>query len=237
MLTVSAPTWSLKGSTEVEVDEGGNESDDSSNIQDSQDLLWEKVERWLKGVESLSNTTLPSGIFLGKVWTRIYFSLHNAAQELKGANFGTVMEIFALCVLNAFLVEEAEHHMSRSSSMPTDTGRIDRSNPRKSVKNFLDKIVAVQPRRIEFPFTSIMATCPLLLGLLDEKKGYSNALKPMFPDDFSIQDIGNLLCPNVVFKQIEKVSITGEGSPIGRGASRSRTKTVTAGDSGTGAGS
>ncbi len=211
-LTVSAPSWSLKDATEVEVDESDSEDDGSQNLQASQELLWRKVEAWLSDVEHLSKTTLPSGVFLGKVWTRIYFSLHNAAQELKGAHFGTVMEIFALCVLNAFLVEEADHHMPRSSDRRTGTTQIDRSNPRQSAKNFIDKINAVKPQRKDFPFTAIMATCPLLLGLLDEGKGYAEGLKPMFPEDFPIESINGLLCPNTLFKQMEQVSVTGESS-------------------------
>lgn len=221
MLTVSAPSWSLKGSAEVEVDEGESESDDFRNIQRSQELLWRKVEKWLSDVDTLSKKTLPSGIFLGKVWTRIYFSLHNAAQELKSASFGTVMEIFALCVLNAFLVEEAEHHRPRSSGGQTDAERVSRNNPRTSVKVFVEKLSDVKPKWEDFPYTAIMATCPLILGLLDEKKGYAEWLKPMFPESVSTNDVESLLCPNAVFRQMEKVSVAGEPS---RGGGRQLAK-------------
>lgn len=61
MLTVSAPSWSNRDSTEVDVDEGYN--DDSQNMQYSQDLLWENVETWLDDVKNLSEITLPSGVF------------------------------------------------------------------------------------------------------------------------------------------------------------------------------
>lgn len=237
MLTVSAPSWSLKGSAEVEVDDSESESDDFRNIQRSQELLWTKVEKWLGDVDVLSKKTLPSGIFLGKVWTRIYFSLHNAAQELKSAGFGTVMEIFALCVLNAFLVEEAEHHMPRSPGRSTDTERISRNNPRTSVKVFVEKLSDVKPKREDFPFTAIMATCPLILGLLDEKKGYAAGLKPMFSESVSIDDVTSLLCPNTVFRQIEKVSVAGEASRGGRRTGRLKSSGEGVDDSGSGAGS
>lgn len=214
MLTVSAPSWSLKDSTEVEVDESENESenDDSKNIQHSQDLLWKEIEKWLDNVNSISKEISPSAVFLGKVWTRIYFSLHNAAQELKGAKFGVVMEIYSLCVINAFLVEEAEHHMLPHSETLMYSGAIDRSNPRRSTKSFLDKLIAMKPQRNDFPFTAIIATCPLFLGLLDEKKGYAEALLPMFPEETLIDDVVSLLCPTTLFKQMEKVSIAGESS-------------------------
>lgn len=237
MLTVSAPSWSLKGNTEVEIDEGENENDDSSSIQISQELLWGKVERWLIDVDGLSKTILPSGIFLGKVWTRIYFSLHNAAQGLKRAHFGTVMEIFSLCVLNAFLVEEAEHHMPRSSGKPTNAERVNRNNPRTSVEIFVKKLSDVKPNRVDFPFTAIMATCPLLLGLLDEKKEYANVLKPMFPEGFLIGDIEGLLCPNKVFNQIEKISIAGEASTVERKINRPKFTSAGPSDSGSSTGS
>ncbi|CAN7557659.1 hypothetical protein LJR118_004066 [Acidovorax sp. LjRoot118] len=234
MLTVSAPSWSLKGSTEVEVDESENDSDDSENIQKSRELLWGKVKKWLGDVNDLSETTLPSAIFLGKVWTRIYFSLHNAAHELKSAKFGTLMEIFSLCIINAFLVEEAEHHMPRSSVSPVDAWRIDRNNPRKSAKSFIDKMNAVKPQRQDFPFTAMMATCPLLLGLLEKEKGYANALKPMFPKGVLIGEIEGLLCSARVFNLIEKVSIPGEASTVGRRTSRSNSTNAGVSDSGPG---
>lgn len=224
-LTISAPSWSIKGSTAVDVDEGGKEGDSSENIGEIQSLLWVKIEKWLNDVNDISKSTLPSGIFLGKVWTRIYFSLHNAAQELKSANFGVAMEIFSLCVLNAFLVEEAEHHMPRSFGIPINPGPVDRNNPRTSAKFFVKKLTDVQPQRSQFPFTAIMSTCPLFLGLLDEEKGYAAALKPMFPAGISIEDIKGLLCPNPVFREIEKVSITGE-APRGRGQTTRSNSTV-----------
>ncbi|WP_279212531.1 hypothetical protein [Achromobacter mucicolens] len=236
MLTVSAPSWSFRDSAEVEVDDGDNDSDDSQNVLRSQNLLWEKIEKWLTDVKFLSEKILPSGIFLGKVWTRIYFSLHNSVQELKGLGFGSVMEIFSLCVINAFLVEEAEHHLPHSADAQKDTPRIDRSNPRKSVKNFLDKIDAVKPKREEFPFTAIMATCPLLLGLLDEKKEYAKILGPMFPQSSSVHDINSLLCPNTIFQQVEKVSVAGEAYKSARGrASRPKLTSSAASDLGAGA--
>lgn len=233
-LTVSAPSWSLRGSTEVEVDDSENDGDEPDYIQSSRESIWKKVEHWLRDVDGLSKTTLPSGIFLGKVWTRIYFSLHNASQELKSAHFGTVMEIFALCVLNAFLVEEAEHHMPRSSAVPAGTGRMDRSNPRKSVKSFIDKMAIVKPKREDFPFTAIMATCPLLLGLLDERKEYADVLKPMFPEGFSTKDIRALLCPGSQFDKIEEISITGGDATDEKKASPTKSSRAKANDPSTG---
>jgi len=225
-LTVSAPSWSLKGATEIEVDENVDENGDSEQILASQDALWKKVEAWLKHVDSLSKATLPSGIFLGKIWTRIYFSLQNAADELKGANFATLMEIFAVCVLNAFLVEEAEHHMPDSSGASTDTVRIDRNNPRKSADFFVKKLQKVQPQRKAFPFTAIIATCPLLLGLMDKKKGYAGALAPMFPEDFPEGEIEYLLCPDRTFQLMESVSVAGGSAKPTKHVTSSKLKTA-----------
>jgi len=208
-LTVSAPSWSLKGGTEIEVDEPDEPSGDSGQLKAKQDALWKQVEAWLMSVENLSDTILPSGIFLGKVWTRIYFSLQNAADDLKAAKFATLMEIFALCVLNAFLVEEAEHHMFDSSNALAGAARIDRSNPRTSADHFVKKLNDVKPGRNSFPFTAIMATCPLLLGSLDQRKGYAAALQPLFPNEIEVGEINDLLCPSATFNLMERVSVAG----------------------------
>jgi len=207
-LTVSAPSWSLKGGAEIEVDEPDDENGESQ-LKSKRDALWTKVDEWLKSVESLSKQTFPSGIFLGKVWTRIYFSLHNAAQELKTAKFATLMEIFAVCVLNAFLVEEAEHHMPSAFDVSTDAVRVDRNNPRNSAAFFVEKLEKLKPERSIFPFSSIMATCPILLGLLDQRKGYAKILKSLFPDDFRENQIEALLCPSEIFDIVENISVAG----------------------------
>lgn len=131
-----------------------------------------------------------------------------SASDLKpSAKVATVMEIFALCVINAFLVEEAEHHLLGSSDTLASNSQVDRNNPRTSAEWFVDKLNATKPQRSEFPLTAIMATCPLLLGLLDAELGYAQALKPLFPANTDEESIKKLLCPKKLRELIEKVVI------------------------------
>ena len=66
--------------------------------------------------------------------------------------------------------------------------------------------------------TSIMATCPLLLGLMSAERRYDIALQSLFPVGTDKQEIVSLLCPKVLTSMMKKVSVTGESR---RGASKS----------------
>lgn len=210
-LTVSAPNWMSQGTTE---DQDESESNSlhkpSSKEVQKQTQLWDDISAWRKAAFELAETISPSAIFLGKVWTRLFFSLQNASVDLKPrAPFGEVMEIFSLCVINAFLVEEAEHHLPNSPNTPIDL-HMDRNNPRTAAIWFVGKLTALNPQREDFPFTSIIATCPLLLGLLDESLGYAKALQPLFPKDTSEDSIKEILCPKSLRDFMDKVSVMGE---------------------------
>ncbi len=224
-LTVSGPSWSRQGDAtpEDEDDEDKQRTVAESNEWAKQEALWKSINTWLESARDLFKKTMPSGIFLGKVWTRLFFSLQNAAEDLKpSAKFDTVMEIFSLCVINAFLVEEAEHHLLDTSDASKTISRIDRNNPRTSASWFVDKLNSAKPQRDDFPFTAIMATCPLLLGLLDTELDYAQALKPLFPDDMNEAAIKGLLCPKELKELMQKVSVTGESrsrQTTSRGAS------------------
>lgn len=226
-LTVSAPSWSSQASTEDQEDaEAARQAKHGSEFP-KQQKLWESVSKWRKSALELAGEITPSAIFLGKVWTRLFFSLQKAADELKPrSNFSDVMEIFALCVLNAFLVEEAEHHVSVTPSAASDS-RIDRNNPRTSASAFAKKLQSMQLSRRDFPLTSIVATCPLILGLLDENKGYADALKALFPDNTAEPSIKAQLRPKALADLMAKVSVAGE----------SRTRLKSAAPKGTGASS
>lgn len=211
-LTISGPNWMRKGADST--DEFNNErSSDEVGTKDAekQTALWNHVKKWLESLSDLIEETTPSGIFLGKVWTRLFFSLQNAADDLRSsATFDTVMEIFALCAINAFWVEESEQHLSASSPTSDSHAKVDRKNPKNSAGWFVEKLTTSQPRREDFPYTAIMATCPLLLGLLDSQLGYAKALHPLFAKDTQQSDIQALLCPKELKSLMNKVSVTGE---------------------------
>ncbi len=216
-LTISGPSWSRQGDAIAE--EADGEDKDRANTESNewakQDALWMSINTWLENVHGLFEKTMPSGIFLGKVWTRLFFSLQNAADELKTREkLGTVMEIFSLCVINAFLVEESEHHLHDSSGVTVPISRVDRNNPRTSANWFVDKLNSTKPQRDSFPFTAIMATCPLLLGLLDAELDYAKALQPLFPGDTDETTIQALLCPKELKELMQKVSVTGESRAV-----------------------
>ena len=209
-VTVSAPSWSSQGSAgDIDGADASKPTKDG-NENTKQRNLATCISKWRDHIADLAQEISPSAIFLGKVWTRLFFSLQNAAEELKPrSNLGDVMEIFALCVINAFLVEEAEHHVSASPST-NPALRIDRSNPRVSAEAFVKKLLSMKLNRHNFPLTSIVATCPLILGLLDEEKDYAVALRGFFPDDTLPSLIKSLLRPKALAELMAKVSITGE---------------------------
>ncbi|MDB0567599.1 hypothetical protein AB6Q13_23830 [Ralstonia solanacearum] len=220
-LTVSAPNWSSQINTEdpeeVETPSKPRQEKHGSEFP-KQQKLWEDIREWRTSALLLAGEITPSAIFLGKVWTRLFFSLQKSAEDLKPrSKFSDVMEIFASCVINAFLVEEAEHHVSANPSL-TPGSRIDRNNPRTSASAFAKKLQTVQPNRRDFPLTSIVATCPLLLGLLDQNKDFVDALKALFPDETETTSIEALLRPKALADLMEKVAVAGESRTRSRPA-------------------
>lgn len=122
------------------------------------------------------------------------------------------MEIFALCAINAFWVEESEQHLPASSPKSESRATVDRKNPKNSAGWFVDKLTSSQLQRKNLPYTAIMATCPLLLGLLDSKLSYAEALKPFFPEGTQLDDIRVLLCPSDLKKTYEQCICYGQVS-------------------------
>lgn len=216
ILTISAPNWvvaSNPDSDEPSSSQDENEKEegkDTENDSSAMDSLASQIEVWLRDIEDLSKTVSPSAVFIGKVWTRLYFSLVNAAEALRPqSNFAGAMEIFALCVINAFLVEEAEHHVTTLAKNSDDFVRIDRSNPRTLAQHFVSKLKRSNLDRNVFPMTAIMATCPLLLGLLDLDKGYVDALRPFFPKSQAPEGIKALLRQPELTAYMKEADITG----------------------------
>lgn len=210
-LTVSAPNWSPQGNS-VDLDDA--EAPRAAKHEDEsikQEMLWKDIATWRSAALELAFATSPSAIFLGKVWTRLFFSLQKASDELRPrSDFAEIMEIFALCVINAFLVEESEHHLLASPSVSVDYLRIDRNNPRTSAMAFSNKLKSMRLQRQDFPFTSIVATCPLILGLLDISLDYAEGLESLFPIGTTTDSIKVLLRPTELTNLMKKVSIAGQ---------------------------
>ncbi|RRS01107.1 hypothetical protein EIP75_21800 [Aquabacterium soli] len=210
-LTVSAPSWSRAGS--VTSDEGSDpavyRAAKEEDLEKRSDL-WSRMTEWREESIKLKDAISPSAVALGKVWSRIFFSLQNACDDLRPhADFCDVMEIFAQCVINAFLVEESEHHLLvKPSATPTPSVQ-DRRNPRVSTKVFIDKLKGMSFRRDELPLTSIVATCPLILGLLESTDDVANALIGLFPAGTDKDSIKLLLRPAALAREMKKISIAG----------------------------
>ena len=133
----------------------------------------EMVEQWLKSTNPLHKRLNPSAVLIGKIWTRLYFSLEKVCDEnrpdiaKKSIGAGNLMELFALCVINAFYVEERDYHLSSGASNATSGADTDRTNPLKSAKFFIRKLKWTKNAYQELPLTYLVATCPLILGLLE----------------------------------------------------------------------
>lgn len=215
-LTISAPDWSKQGNS-VELVDAEPQDEGSSDLEDgSANGLWISTKEWLSDARALEGAIAPSAIFLGKVWSRLYSSLQKASDELRGnSSFASVMEIFALCVINAFLIEEHDHHLGASSSATDSTSPINRVNPRSSAEAFIKKIEKMNLDRQTVPVTAIIATCPLILGLLNSRLSYAAALSGLLPSSRgsskSERDayISNLLCPTAVVDIMDNISISG----------------------------
>jgi len=241
--TISAPGSQSNESTGKGLDESDSEDDELSgdkvvlvgNENTQITNLAGYISSWLDSLSGLIEKIAPSSIFIGKVWTRIYFSLENAADELRGkAGVAETFEIFALCVVNAFLVEEAQHHgfIGRSDSVPQ---KIKLNNPLANAEEFIKKlkdtwsdreaIEGAAGERLKvrnlFPMTAIVATCPLVLGLLNSGRAeYSSSFLPLFPESTKSDVIEKMLCTLFAWEEINKISVSGRGIQAKGGAAQ-----------------
>ncbi|MDM7303584.1 hypothetical protein QUH53_25655, partial [Klebsiella quasipneumoniae subsp. similipneumoniae] len=98
----------------------------------------------------------------------------------------------AACLINAFLVEEADHNLQDYDVSP------DRTNPLTSAldilkkkKEFLDK------NKDSLPLTIVIASCPIVLGLLKEES--RAIIKDALSLDETITNIPNAELPVKAF--------------------------------------
>jgi len=167
VLTVSIPPWDsdvYKGDknlkeftekTDKKLESLANKSD--NNLQS----LAKNIVEWLKSTSDIKKDIKPSAVFLGKVWTRLYFSLVSVAENHQDG-YASIMELYTLCLINAFFVEECYYHYGTDSKSP-----VDRTNPEpENLPSFFEKFNAIDIK--QFPLTRIIATCPLILGLILE---------------------------------------------------------------------
>jgi hypothetical protein len=210
-LSVTTPSWVGQSGSDVQNEEEEADAEHSENEREARRFLWQKTETWRESALQLSTDISPSAIFIGKFWTRLFFSLKKASSELRTkANFGEAMEIFALCVINAIMIEEADHHLRLHPAGNETQSSIDRDNPLTSASTFVKKLERMKLQRNDFPLTAMVVTCPLLLGLLDEELNYAYALEGLFPADTEAKEIACLLRSDDLYQLMKKVALAGK---------------------------
>lgn len=168
---------------------------------------------WSKKSEIIAYKVTPSSVLLGKIWTRLYFSLEKVSDKQRG-NMGpaSLMQMFALCVINSFFIEEVDHHLSEDEKYADAT---DRTNPLTSADLFIRKFEIISTQRDKLPLTYMIATCPLILGLIENKnKTHNHVASLLAPlgDENSIeakQITNRILCQKLDWDRIEKTYVAG----------------------------
>jgi hypothetical protein len=224
--TVSLPNWKESSGPDTEDDEAPpHEHDDLTNaaMKAGLDVLVEKLVAWLTTCDLLKQEFHPSALLLGKIWNRLYFSLDSISSHLRSNSTklnsercAKSMELFAWALINACLVEEFEYHYL-NSEISRDS--INKKNPVTSGEPVIIKLKDVQPSRA--PLTFMIASCPLVLGLICVKSGR----KDNTPDDFvnylqtTIKDhlkqdinLNNLTCSEDVWDEVAKIVVSGVGA-------------------------
>lgn len=224
-LSVSRPQWEADTADEEELEQ------DASEYAGKLTMLEAAIKHWLAATLGIRKQLNPSAVLIGKIWTRLYFSLEKVCDanrpRVSSMSTGTasLMELFALCVINAVYIEERDYHLSSSASSTESNSSLDRTNPLTSAKAFIEKFKDIRDSHQKLPLTYLIATCPLLLGLLQpnvKSKELVDDLLSCHPaslgahDESSASDSGdsasaakNLLCSITTWKKINKTYIAG----------------------------
>lgn len=171
----------------------------SNKIDDDVTLLAKNIIAWLKFVKKIKTQIKPSAVFLGKVWTRFYFSLLNASSIGESVKIADLMELYVICLINAFFVEEFYYHLTEAQASDTSPS-IKRTNPIYPIPDvFFDKF-NTSNKQGKFPLTRVIGTCPLILGLI--RKEYAKKLLSAMRGS-SDDEIFNILNEEVVKENAE----------------------------------
>lgn len=208
------------GSEDGVVTENGSSNDEDESVAEAPEYLSalaSNLNRWLIATRYLRGQLAPSAVLLGKIWMRLYFSLEKVSEDRRGKiSTASLMEIFALCVINAFYVEEADHHVMVSDGTLSMDGALNRTNPLASTNSFYKKLEnQIVPALDKLPLTSVIASCPLLLGLLhpiEAKQSVKALLQRLGQERIGVywqQETDDLLCRPGAWNLIEKTYIHG----------------------------
>lgn len=222
--SVSVPPWSAVTNTDNKDPESEDTKDEATTqVNPSIDAWVDKLHSWLVASETITTYIQPSSVFMGKVWPRLFFGLENISEELRpqsksNNDFAALMELFALCVVNAFLAEESTHHLMAKNAKGMSPTTL--TNPRASAKNYREKLDEIKGvlRKERLPLTFIVATCPLITGLIsvgkpDRRSTQNSAAWPFYIDDFKPD---NFIEPSA-WNELKKIAIQGAKKEEGRG--------------------
>jgi len=225
-VSISRPIWAGESATiEEDFDDTTVDAvtknvvlEEEESIDPKLSELCNAVERWLNDTDSLRLKQTPSAVMIGKIWTRLYFSLEKVSDQLRGkALTAGMMELFALCVINSFLVEEQDHHLGNSDVAASMEQTLDRSNPLTSPLSFIKKLGRISLNRETLPLTSLVTTCPLILGLLNSEIGYAEQIIKL-TNGLAKDDVSKMLCPKNAWTLIDNTYIAGWKWGGGNGA-------------------
>jgi hypothetical protein len=206
---------------------------------DTSTNLIDAIKTWLNDiVEPNAKRCGASTVLVGRIWSRLYESLYVASDDLRAGakkrasqnkdngdrviGVASIMEMYALCVINAFLVEEIEHHASTDGVSRLQPIK-DATNPKFSRDDYIKKLSAWlknakdsekgeanAPLETWLPLTTIVATCPLILGLIQNKDTAQSTIKP---SDVLKKLYGSLnadwFCPDDHFAKLNNAKIAG----------------------------
>ena len=201
----------LKNDGDQDEEEGDSEESDSFDKTEFNSSITQWVEPlkcWLQYAHKISLNITPSSLAIGKVMPRLFYGLTNISDALrsnsiKQRDFASAMELFALCVVNAFLAEESAYHLPNDST-PDPIFLV---NPKTSAPDYLKRLnrVSEKFKSDKLPLTYIVATCPLITGLLscEKFKGKWPFTLDNSPDDADF-------ISDESWPELEKVSIAGK---------------------------
>ncbi len=192
-LSISSPDWGGSFDSLPLEETSHTSSEDAIEAimsSESESSLIKAISAWKKMNENSFNFFSPSSVLLGKIWIRIYFSLEKASDTNRsgsassGKNIEDIMEINAACIINAFLIEEADHNLLDYTSS------LDRTNPQTSaIDIFKKKKDFFEKNKETLPLTTLISSCPIILGLLKkESRGIIKAALSLHDDITNIPD-------------------------------------------------
>ena len=178
--TTSLPDWDDLTSREDETEamSGDVEYGDNDHPEELVKLV-NQLKGWLATCRELKQHFNPSAVLMGKIWNRLYFSLDNISQAMRGRNNEPMrcsksMELFAWALINACLVEEVDYHYRAGE--PAQAA-LNRYNPKTSgavvIKKFQSPAKSLSPAGLDIsadmaPLAFMIASCPLVLGLIKQ---------------------------------------------------------------------